>query len=243
MNNKIRCVIVDDERHASALLETYISRMPNLELVKTYNDPVSALSEIDKNDKIDIVFLDVEMPDLSGMELAVSLKPKTGSIIFTSAYEKYALEAFEVRANHYLVKPIKQSKFSQTVMKIIEDDLPKLHKFLKNSIFFKTGEKGKLTKVKKQDIIYFEGAGNYVKMVTTKIEILVYLTLIEVEELFKKELFFRIHRSHVINARKIDKVSGNMLYFKTEHKVQMTEFYKEKLVKFLEDNTMETGRC
>lgn len=242
MNNKIRCVIVDDEKHASALLTTYISKMPNLELVKIYNDPVHALSEINKKDNIDILFLDVEMPDISGMELAVSLKPKTRSIIFTSAYEKYSIAAWDLRVNHYLVKPIKQAKFSQTVMEIIEQDLPRLHKCLKNSIFFKTGEKSKLTKVKKQDIIYFEGAGNYVKMVTTKGDPLVYLTLLEVEKIFKDDLFFRIHRSHVINAKKIEKVVGNQIYFKTEHKLQMTEFYKEKLIKYLEENTIETGR-
>ncbi|MFD2285948.1 response regulator [Pedobacter petrophilus] len=242
MTNKIRCVIVDDEKHAIALLSTYISNMPNLELIKTYNNPVHALSEINKKDRIDILFLDIEMPDISGMELAVSLKPKTKSIIFTSAYEKYALKAFDVRANHYLVKPIKQAKFSQSVMEVVEQDLPRLHKCLKNAVFFKTGEKGKLTKVKKQDIIYFEGAGNYVKMVTTKGDPLVYLTLVDVEKIFKDDLFFRIHRSHVINAKKIDKVTGNLIYFKSGHKLQMTEYYKKNLINYFEENTIETGR-
>jgi len=242
MNNKIRCVIIDDEKHAIALLENYISKMPNLELVKTYNNSVHALSEIDKKDKIDILFLDIEMPDISGMELAVSLKPKTGSIIFTSAFDKYAIEAFHIRVNNYLVKPIKQSLFSKIVMEVIEQDLPKLHKMVKNMLFFKTGDKSKLTKIKKQDIIYFEGAGNYVNMVTTKFEQLVYLTLLEVEDLFKYDSFFRVHRSHVINAKKIRKVSGNTIFFKSERKVQMTEFYKDKINKFLKDNTITTGR-
>jgi len=176
------------------------------------------------------------------MELAVSLRQKTKSIIFVSAYEKYALTAFDVRANHYLVKPVKQAKFSQTVMEIIEQDLPRLHKCLKNSLFFKTGEKAKLTRVKKQDIVYFEGAGNYVKMVTTKSEPLVYLTLHEVEEIFKNDAFFRIHRSFVINAKKIEMTNGNLVHLDSGHKLQMTEFYKQKLLKHLEENTIVTGR-
>ncbi|RZK00206.1 MAG: response regulator transcription factor [Flavobacterium sp.] len=189
-----------------------------------------------------LLFLDVEMPDISGIELAKSLSSKTASVIFTSAYEKYALEAFDVRAKHYLIKPIKQDKFSTEVMKVIDNDLALLHKCVNDVFFFKTGEKGKLTKVKKHDIFYFEGAGNYVKIVTTKIEQLIYLTLLEVEEIFKNDCFFRIHRSHVINAKKIAKIAGNTIYFKDERKVRMTNFYKAKLVKFLEENTIETGR-
>ncbi|WP_231426440.1 LytTR family DNA-binding domain-containing protein [Pedobacter sp. Leaf250] len=242
MINKIRCVIVDDEQHASKLLETYISSIPTLELVSIYSDPIKALAGITKKDNIDIAFLDIEMPDLSGIDLAASIKSKIGSIIFTTAYKDYAVDAFDLRANHFLVKPIRQAKFVKAVMDIIDDDLPRLEKIDKDFLFFKTGEKGKLTRVKKQDIIYFEGAGNYVKMVTTSFDQLIYLTLHEVQQLFKADAFFRIHRSYVVNAGKIISTSGNMLEFETSHKLQMSDFYKEDIIDFLKYYTIETGR-
>ena len=242
MKNKIRCAIVDDERHAITLLENYINAMPNLELVKTFNDPIKALSSIQDHDKIDILFLDVEMPQLSGITLARSLRSKTRSIIFTSAYEQYAVEAFDVRANHFLVKPIKQDKFSLAVMDVVDADIPVLHRNGKNILFIKTGEKGKLTRIRKQDILYFEGAKNYVNMVTAEREQLIYLTLKDIESIFNDDLFYRVHRSHVINARKIEKIVGNTISLGNGYTVQMGESYKDSLMKFLAEKTLLSGR-
>ena len=242
MKNKIKCVIIDDERHAIALLTTYISSIPNLELVKSFTNPLEALSGITQEDEIDIIFLDVEMPHLSGMELARDLRPKAKSIVFTSAYERYALEAFDVQASNYLLKPIKIAKFTKTVIRIIENELSVKEPLGKNIKFFKTGEKGKLTRLRKQDILYFEGAKNYVNMVTAQTEQLVYLTLKDVEKIFCKDLFYRVHRSHVINARKIQKSVGNTINLGQGFQVQMGESYKSGLLKFLEEKTLLTGR-
>ncbi|MGN7986486.1 MULTISPECIES: LytR/AlgR family response regulator transcription factor [Pedobacter] len=241
MKNKIRCVIIDDERHAILLLTTYISSIPNLELVKTFNNPLEALSGICIEDEIDIIFLDIEMPYLTGLELALELKPKVRSIIFTSAFDR-SLEAFEVRATHYLLKPIKLAKFTQIVVGVMENELSLKQQPGKNIKFYKTGEKGKLTRLKKQDILYFEGAKNYVTMVTSKTEQLVYLTLKDVEKIFSKDLFYRVHRSHIINARKIQKIVGNTINLGQGHQVQMGETYKKGLIKFLEEKTLLTGR-
>lgn len=241
MKNKIRCVIIDDERHAILLLTTYISSIPNLELIKTFNNPLEALSGISAEDEIDIIFLDIEMPHLSGLELAPELKPKAKSIIFTSAYDR-SLEAFEVRATHYLLKPIKLAKFTQIVVGVMENELSAKNLPGKNIKFYKTGEKGKLTRLKKQDILYFEGAKNYVTMVTAKTEQLVYLTLKDVEKIFSKDLFYRVHRSHVINARKIQKIVGNTINLGQGYQVQMGETYKKGLLRFLEEKTLLTGR-
>lgn len=241
MKNKIRCVIIDDEKHAISLLTSYISSIPNLELFKTFNDPLEALSSISPEDEIDIIFLDIEMPHLSGIELARDLRPKARSIIFTSAYNR-SLEAFEVRANHYLLKPIKLVKFTQTVMGIIDNELNKGENPGKNIKFFKTGEKGKLSRVHKQDILYFEGAKNYVNMVTADKAELVYLTLKEVEKIFCKDLFYRVHRSHVINAKKIQKIVGNTINLGQGFQVQMGDSYKRGLLRFLEEKTLLTGR-
>jgi len=241
MKNKIRCVIIDDEKHAIALLKTYIGSMPNLELFKTFNNPLEALSGITAEDEIDIIFLDIEMPHLSGIELAKELRPKARSIIFTSAYNR-SLEAFEVRANHYLLKPINLAKFTQTVMGIIDNELSKTDGQGKNIKFFKTGEKGKLSRIHKQDILYFESAKNYVSMVTAEKKELVYLTLKEVEKIFNKDLFYRVHRSHVINAKKIQKIVGNTINLGQGYQVQMGGTYKSNLLKFLEEKTLLTGR-
>jgi len=242
MKNPIRCAIIDDERHAISLLSTYISTIPNLELIKTFNNPIEALSGISPADNIDIIFLDIEMPHLSGIELARNLKPKARSIIFTSAFERYALEAFDVRATHYLLKPIKLAKFTQTVVGVIENELSEKDPPGKNIKFFKTGEKGKLTRLNKQDILYFEGAKNYVNMVTEETEQLVYLTLKDVEKIFCRDLFYRVHKSHVINARKIQKIVGNTINLGQGYQVQMGESYKSNFLKFLEEKTLLTGR-
>ncbi|CAH0266658.1 MULTISPECIES: LytTR family DNA-binding domain-containing protein [unclassified Pedobacter] len=241
MKNKVRCVIIDDEKHAISLLKTYISSMPNLELFKTFNNPLEALSGITAEDDIDIIFLDIEMPHLSGIELAKELRPKARSIIFTSAYNR-SLEAFEVRANHYLLKPLNLAKFTQTVMSIIDNELSKTDGEGKNIKFFKTGEKGKLSRIDKQEILYFESAKNYVSMVTADKKELVYLTLKEVEKIFCKDLFYRVHRSHVINADKIQKIVGNTINLGQGYQVQMGGTYKSGLLKFLEEKTLLTGR-
>lgn len=241
MKNKVRCVIIDDEKHAISLLKTYIGSMPNLELFKTFNNPLEALSGITAEDDIDIIFLDIEMPHLSGIELAKELRPKARSIIFTSAYNR-SLEAFEVRANHYLLKPLNLAKFTQTVMGIIDNELSKTDGEGKNIKFFKTGEKGKLSRIDKQEILYFESAKNYVSMVTADKKELVYLTLKEVEKIFCKDLFYRVHRSHVINADKIQKIVGNTINLGQGYQVQMGGTYKSNLLKFLEEKTLLTGR-
>lgn len=241
MKNKVRCVIIDDEKHAISLLKTYIGSMPNLELFKTFNNPLEALSGITADDDIDIIFLDIEMPHLSGIELAKALRPKARSIIFTSAYNR-SLEAFEVRANHYLLKPLNLTKFTQTVMGIIDNELSKTEREGKNIKFFKTGEKGKLSRIDKQEILYFESARNYVSMVTAEKKELVYLTLKEVEKIFCKDLFYRVHRSHVINADKIQKIVGNTINLGQGYQVQMGGTYKSGILKFLEEKTLLTGR-
>jgi len=241
MKEKIRCVIIDDERHAILLLTNYISSIPNLELVKTFTNPLQALSGISADDNIDIIFLDIEMPYLSGIELARDLRPKARSLIFTSAYDR-SLEAFEVRATHYLLKPIKLTKFTQIVMGIIDNELALKPILGKNITFYKDGEKGKLIRMKKRDILYFEGAKNYVMMVTAKTEQLVYLTLKDVEKIFCNDLFYRVHKSHIINAKKITKIVGNTINLGQGYQVQMTETYKSGLLKFLEEKTLLTGR-
>lgn len=242
MKNKLRCVIIDDEKHAIRLLTGYIATMPALELVKTFTNPVEALSNIFADDKIDIIFLDIEMPHINGIELAANLKSKTKAIVFTSAYQQYTLDAFDLRATQFLLKPIKLSKFTQVLTNVVDVDFASNERPGKNIVFIKTGEKGKLTRVNKQDIIYFEGAKNYVNMVTTKCEQLVYLTLKEVEEVFCVDLFYRVHRSHVINARKIEKIVGNTINLGCGYQVQMGNFYKDSLTKFLEDKTLMSGR-
>lgn len=242
MKNKLRCVIIDDEKHAINLLTGYIATMPVLELVKAFTNPVEALSNIFVDDKIDIIFLDVEMPHMDGIELATQLKSKSKAIVFTSAYQQYTIDAFDLRATQFLLKPIKLSKFTKVLMEIVDLDFASKEKSGKNIIFIKTGEKGKLTRIYKQDILYFEGAKNYVNMVTTQCEQLVYLTLKEVEELLFSDLFYRVHRSHVINVRKIQKIVGNTINLGNGYQVQMGNFYKESLTKFLEEKTLMSGR-
>ncbi|MBX0335324.1 response regulator [Pontibacter sp. HSC-14F20] len=115
MTQTYRCMVIDDESHAIELLSDYIQAIPRLQLTKTYQDPVAALMESQGEENYDFIFMDIDMPRLSGMELAKSLRSLTAFLVFTTAHSKYAVEAFEVRADHFLLKPIGMNKFAMTI--------------------------------------------------------------------------------------------------------------------------------
>jgi len=241
---KFPCVIIDDEKHSISILKDHIASMSDLTLVKSYNNPLTALSEIKTEDGIQIAFIDIDMPHISGLELAQSLKGRVKFIIFTTAHDKYAVEAFDIRAYHFMVKPIVKAKFIKIVSDLINLDKEESYetKIQKRNFFFiNPGEKGKLSKIKKEKILFFEGAKNYVNIVTEDKAHMVYLTLKEVEKDFDDELFYRVHRSFIVNGDKVEKIVGNNIII-GPHIVVMGNGYKDKFLRFLEVKTLRSGR-
>lgn len=241
---QLRCVVIDDEKHSISILSDYIETNPNLTLVKSYLDPLVALSEISIKDKIDFIFLDIDMPDITGIELAKKLVNRARFIVFTTAFTKYAVEAFEVDASRYLVKPISKPKFIKTVWDILESETKKIGKAKQSGrkfFFISIGDRGQRLKIKKSKILFFESEKNYINIVTEETKYMVYLTMKEVEKDFWGTLFYRVHRSFFVNAEKVEKVIGNTLKMGS-YIVSMGNSYKDSFNEFLERKTLRSGR-
>ena len=207
----LRCIIVDDEPLAVKMLEGYVARTPSLALAGSFNDPVQALSEI-RTVAPEIVFLDIQMPDLDGLELSRMLPPDT-RVIFTTAFKQYAFDSYEVSALDFLLKPISYQKFLEAVQKArewfdLKDAAAQPSPVQeKTSVYIKVD--GTLLKVELADIRYVEGMKDYVMfhLASRRQPLVTHLTMKAVEELLPPARFLRIHRSHVVNLERIDSVS------------------------------------
>ncbi len=207
----LRCIIVDDEPLAVKMLEGFVARTPFLELAGSFNDPVLALSEI-RAQAPEIVFLDIQMPDLDGMELSRMLPPQT-RVIFTTAFKQYAFESYEVSALDFLLKPIRYQKFLEAAQKAQEwfalKDAAATGPVAeeKTSAFIKVD--GALRKVDFADILYVEGMRDYVMfhLASARQPLVTHLTMKAVEEMLPAKSFMRIHRSFVVNLGHIQSVT------------------------------------
>ena len=214
----LRCFVVDDEPLAVRMLENFISRTPFLELAASYTDPVQALSDI-RSQVPQLVFLDIQMPDLSGMELSRMVPPDT-RIIFTTAFKQYALESYEVSALDFLLKPIRYQKFLEAAEKAREwfslkeaavqaqASAPAPEKE-KTAVFIKAD--GALRKVEFADILYVEGMKDYVmfRLASSREPLVTHLTMKAAEELLPSGTFMRIHRSYIVNLTRVDSIAAS----------------------------------
>ncbi len=207
----LRCIIVDDEPLAVKMLEGFVERTPFLELAASFNDPVLALSEI-RAKAPELVFLDIQMPDLDGMELSRMLPPDT-RVIFTTAFKQYAFESYEVSALDFLLKPIRYQKFLEAAQKaqewfaLKEAASAPVPSAEKTSVFLKVD--GVLRKVELSDIQYVEGMKDYVMfhLASARQPLVTHLTMKAAEDLLPPEQFMRIHRSYILGLEHIASVS------------------------------------
>ena len=210
----LRCFVVDDEPLAVKMLENYIARTPFLELAASYTDPVQALSDIRAREP-QLVFLDIQMPDLSGMELS-RMVPAGTRIVFTTAFKQYAFESYEVSALDFLLKPIRYQKFLEAAEKArdwfslkeaAEGAAAAPAAPEKTAVFIKVD--GALRKVELADILYVEGMKDYVmfRLASTREPLVTHLTMKAVEDLLPAQSFMRIHRSHVVNLSQVTSVT------------------------------------
>src|SRR4051812_23732758 len=203
---KITCLIVEDEPLAAEVLEDYIHQVPFLQLVCTCGDAIYAL-EVLKREKVDLIFLDIHLPKLKGIDFIKTLD-HSPQIIVTSAYEDYALEGYELNVLDYLLKPIEFSRFISAVNKASQQI--EAYRLLDSSpvaterayLFFNVGRKK--VKMFLDEILYIESLKEYIKIVSQNKSILTKFQLGETEELLKNKNFLRIHRSFIIAKDKID---------------------------------------
>jgi len=234
----IKVVAIDDEPLALQLVKGYIEKTPFLELAGSFDNPVDAVVYIKSSD-VDLVLLDIQMPDITGTELArvISGGPK---IIFTTAYEKYALEGFRLDAVDYLLKPFSYAEFLKAVQKaqnFIElktKQLPSLE--VKNDFLFIKSEY-KIRRINFSEINYIEGLRDYVKIFLTeeKKPVLSLSTLKALEARLPENRFMRVHRSFIVSLEKVKVIDRNRIVF-GEVRIPVTDQYKENFQKFLDGN-------
>lgn len=207
-------IIVDDEPLALDVLETYIEKIPELNLVQRCSNALEA-NEALKNHDIDLMFLDIQMPQLTGTDFLKTLS-KPPLVIFTTAYANYALEGFELNAVDYLLKPISLERFIKAVNKALEqldlqrkDNVVAVTEAGPDFIFVKADKK--LIKIKYDDIVYIEGLKDYVIIRMANSRVVTLQTMKSLEEKLPVAQFKRIHRSYIVNLDKIKAVLGNMV--------------------------------
>jgi len=229
-------IIVDDEPLARDVLVKYISDCPMLELVSTCKSAFEALDVL-KEHTVRIIFLDINMPKLSGLSMVRSMQ-NTPQIIFTTAYPEYAVEGFEVDAVDYLVKPFSFDRFMKAVNKaIVREEY--ISGKTGNGVeeekkYFHVKADGKLYQVEHNDILYFEALGDYVQVITSAKKLVTHDTLKNVEDNLPSKRFLRVHRSFIISLEKIEFVEGNRVKI-GEDFIPVGQSYKTNLESYLAD--------
>lgn len=236
-----KCIIIDDEPHFTELLEEYIAEIPQLELIKTFHDPLKALAEVGDDDQIDIVFLDIIMPRISGIELAPIFKKKSRFLVFITAHSQHAVKAFDLEADDFLFKPFKLARLQQTVNKIIgKNAILKLPEKQAEEFYIKSlGTQSKYIKFLFSEIIAFESDKNYIKIYTRDRCYRFYMGIKEVEEkLADRTDFIRVHRSFIISTEHIEEIDSHTVTMKNSKvKVIIGDRYREAFLKYLEKNS------
>ena len=258
----LTCIIVDDEPLAVSLLETFVGRTSGLELLASFTDSVEAVEAI-REKKPDIVFLDIQMPDLNGMDLA-HIVPEETSIVFTTAFKEYAFESYEVSAVDFLLKPIRYNKFLMAVEKVrkrraaavpstvpeggpaVTDGLLSSAESgqgghsrgpLSSSCFIRVD--GELRQLPFASILYVSGMKDYVMFYLEgeRRPLITHLTMKSVEDMLPADRFLRVHRSYIIALDHIRKVDRNDCIYIGEEVIHVTEAYAEAFHRFLSART------
>ncbi|MGB5667401.1 MAG: LytTR family DNA-binding domain-containing protein [Maribacter sp.] len=234
----IRCIAIDDEPLALKQIASYIDKTPFLVLIGEFESALQAISFLQDNE-VDLMFVDINMPDLSGMDFVKSLNdpPK---VIFTTAYSEYALEGFRVDAVDYLLKPIGYSEFLKATEKARERIQPKEDRNTEvqgNDKFLFIKSEYKILRIILSDIKYIEGMREYVRIhLQSEKPVMALMSMKKMEEYLPKINFMRVHRSFIVNLDKISTVERNRIVFDKNVYIPVSEQYKPKFQKYLDDN-------
>jgi DNA-binding LytR/AlgR family response regulator len=232
--NKIKILLVDDEFLALNLLEQYANQLPELEIVGKIKSPIQALDVLNR-EAIDILFLDIQMPVLSGTNLLKTLQRPPRATVFTTAYSEYAIEAFDLNVVDYLLKPFSFERFLQAVNKAKDLMDKKTHPSVKTVVsaseasFFTFKVDGKIEKIFARDILYVEGLREYVRIVTSSRQYVTYESMKNMEEMLPSPDFLRVHKSYIVSKQKVNALDGNQLEI-GKVKIPISREKKEEIV-------------
>ncbi|SDH17843.1 two-component system, LytT family, response regulator [Pedobacter terrae] len=240
---KLTSVVIDDEPHAAEELELLIGRTPGIENKKTFHDVSAAIEFLDDFGKVDIIFCDISMPEINGLDAGKILSGKCMFLIYVTAYREYALEAFGVNAAGYLMKPLSHATLIEKI-----DDLRKrtsqksLPEIEDGYILAKGSNKNSFNKIEISQIVYIEALLNYIKIYTTKEFFITYVGLKDVEEILgQKQGFIRISRSVIISMRYLEKVEGNVLKLHDAPNFTVGETFRSDFYALLKRHSINPG--
>ncbi|MCF0072270.1 response regulator [Dyadobacter sp. CY261] len=250
MKKNITCLIVDDEPFAQDLLRRYVDRLAYLDLVAICQNSLKAL-EVIHNTNPDIIFLDINMPEVSGMEMVKMLAGARPYIIFTTAYTNYAAESYDFGVVDYLLKPVSFDRFVRAVNKVSEqielknnvwggdfDSGPSSKIVTENEFiaekFFMVKSDKKLIKINIEEIVYVEGMKDYLKIHLMGAMVIVHMTITKMEEILRKHQFIRINKSYIVNIREINAINGNEVELSNKQKLTIGATFRETLLKNLQ---------
>lgn len=232
MREKLSCYIIDDEHLAQRILEEYVSKVSFLELKGSFSSALEAAAQMDR-DKPDLLFLDINMPDLNGISFISMLNPKP-MVILTTAYDQYALRAFDLEVKDYLLKPISFERFYKGVLRVYQESNPlyqttktETQPVVKNQpdyIFLKVGFR--IQKIEVREILFVEGVKDYLRIHTAKDKFMTLMSFSKLEELLPEEKFARVHRSFMVALEKIEHIEKNRIRI-ADRDIPISETYAD----------------
>ncbi|WP_339662123.1 LytTR family DNA-binding domain-containing protein [uncultured Polaribacter sp.] len=225
MRNKLKCVVVDDEPMAREIIESYIAKTPYLKLIKSCKNASEAILFQQEN-IVDLFFLDINMPEITGLSLAKIINQKA-KIIFTTAYREYAIDGFNLNVVDYLLKPISFDRFLQAVQKVSSSEITE-----NNADFMFVRADRKMVKIDFDAILYIESLSDYVKIFTSEKTVITRETITNLEEKLPAKLFLRIHRSYIVSLNNISSYTNEFIEV-YQKALPISRSYKESVLQKL----------
>ncbi|AWH83847.1 DNA-binding response regulator [Flavobacterium album] len=231
---KLTCILVDDEPPAIRLLEKYVERIPFLEKLAVFSDSLKALEFLNAT-SVDVIFLDIQMPQLTGLQLSKIL-PESTKVIFTTAYPDFALEGFDLNATDYLLKPIAFERFYKAVSKLSPENKTASAPVspATDYLFIKTDGKNKFSKIFLDDILYVEALQNYVSIHKVNDTVITHSSLKNILDLLPANDFIQIHRSYAVAVKQIDTTDSFSVFIKKKE-LPLGNTYKDAFFKRIGD--------
>ena len=230
----MNCIIVDDDSFVRKITEDFVKKTESLTLLHSLSNAVDAINILGSNENVDLIFLDIEMPEMTGIDFlnALNILPQ---IIIISSKEKYAIDAFEYDVTDYLLKPFTYSRFCKAVNKALDRQEKSRMHAKADEIFIK--HNSSLVKLKYIDILWVEAMENYVVINTFEEKYMIHFTMRSIEEKLPPKQFLRVHRSFIVNIGSIHSIGDNLIQIKTidkaKNEVPIGKVYKERLLKVL----------
>ncbi|NIJ46425.1 DNA-binding LytR/AlgR family response regulator [Wenyingzhuangia heitensis] len=238
----ISCLVIDDEPIALSLVESYVLKTPFLSLKGKFSNAIQAM-EFLNTEPVDLLFLDIQMPDITGLELSKMI-PQQTRVIFTTAFDEYALEGFKVKALDYLLKPFDYAEFLVAASKakewfdLVNKPDVSIQSNLQNDFLFVKSEYKQL-KIKLNDVLYFESMKDYIKiwLINESKPILMLMSLKALEEKLPETKFMRVHRSFIVNLENIEVIERSQIII-NKQRITISEQYRNKFFKYIENNSL-----